>query len=190
MPFREINVRTQEQAAIELFNLVLRSTSTPDVRRAAIKIITDCDSRDDMCELKAIYDAVKHGTPYVKGLKNGVKYLTDPDGSDPEGNDYYTSPARLLEMCADGACAEDCDGHSVLNAALAMMLGFQVGLRIWKPAGGKYYEHVYAVVGYPKLSPTKAVAMDTTVDEAYVGWEPRDGSVKTIALPKQKWAGV
>ena len=185
--FREANVRTQEQAAALAFGLVLKSTQFPEVRRAALKITADCNSRDDMCELKAIYNAVKKGTDAVPGLENGVRYVSDPDGDDDSGNDYFTSAARLLEMCEDGACGGDCDDHAVLIASLAMQLGFQVGLRIWKPEDGKSFEHIYAIVGLPKLNPTHAVAMDTTVPEAYVGWEPRDGYVKSVALANQKW---
>lgn len=173
-----------------LFDLVLQSTQHPEVRRAALKIVRDCPDRNDECELEALYDAVKSGTKNVPGLRSGVRYVSDPDGADPEGNDYYTSPQRLLEMCVDGACGGDCDDHACLIAALAMQLGFQVGLRIWKPRDGKFFEHVYAIVGLPKLNPTHAVALDTTVEEAHAGWEPRDGFVKSIALANQKWVNA
>ena len=187
VPFREAKVKTQEEAAALAFGLVLKSTQFPEVRRAALKIVSSCRDRDDMCELKAIYNAVKTGTDAVPGLEKGVRYVSDPDGDDDSGNDYFTAPDRLLEMCQDGACGGDCDDQSILVASLAMQLGFQVGLRIWKPDNGRHFEHIYCVIGLPKLAPDHAVAMDTTVSEAYVGWEPRDGYVKTVALANQKW---
>lgn len=118
-------VEDQQAALKQLAELTQRSILHPTVREAAIQMVRGCDARDDACELEAIFNAVKHGTPYVKGLAKGLKYVADPRWAD-----HFTAPYRVLDQCARGACAEDCDGHAALIAALAGSLGFKVGLRV------------------------------------------------------------
>lgn len=185
MRLSEMNVANQEMALVKLYELVLKAVKSPLVRETAIQMVEGCTDRDDKCELEAIFAAVKSGNPNVDGFAQGVKYITDPEMYTDDGKDtidHYTTPQRLIEQCKRGICAEDCDGHSALVASLAGALGFQYGLRIYKPRGSKYFEHVYAVIAYPKLEPTKVLAMDTTVHESYVGWEPQDGEVLTATV--------
>jgi len=146
---------------------------SPIVRETAFQIIADCAARDDACEIKAIFDAVKHGTPNVEGLERGVRYVLDP-----RWTDHFTGPAALLQMCKRGACQEDCDGHAALLCALLGSIGFKVGLRAWGPKGQEF-EHVYAVVGYPKKGPNQVLGLDTTVPSSRVGWEPPPGNILT-----------
>lgn len=179
--FSEVDVgNSQRKALLKLFELVVRSQKHPEVRELAIQIVNNCAARDDMCELKAIFDCIKRGDPAIAGFENGVKYMTDPDLFD-----HYTAPWRLIDQCQRGICAEDCDGHSALVAALCMSLGFKAGLRIYKPKGEQFYSHVYAVVGYPKLEPKSWLGMDTTVPQSRVGWEPPNGDVLTAHLPNE-----
>lgn len=173
------NVGDQKQALVELANLTQRSILTPEVLRVARQVTNDCPSREDECELQAIYDAVKKGHPRVKALRKGLRYVSDPVLAD-----WFTGPRRMLEMCSDGACGADCDEHAALVAALAAAVGFEVGLRAWGPTSRKDYVHVYAVAGLPKKSPQKFVGMDTTVEQADVGWEPPRGRVLTAYLQR------
>jgi hypothetical protein len=174
-----VNVRDQKQALLRLATLTEQATVHPSVRAAAHRIIADCASRDDSCELEAIYEAVKNGTPLVKGLERGVRYV-----SDPQWADFFTAPNRLLSECAKGACGGDCDDAASLVAALAGSVGFRVGLRVWGQSPG-VYSHVYAVAGLPKHNPAEVVGLDTTVPEAYVGWEPPKGHVLTAWLSEE-----
>lgn len=165
---------TSQRFSLEkLGELAQRSTVHPLVRETAMRIVAECPARDDMCELQAIYDAVKHGTPAVKALRNGVRYVADPRWAD-----YFTAPYRLLKQCASGVCSGDCDDAASLIAALAGAIGFKVGLRVWGETHDEYV-HVYAVVGVPKRAPTQVLGMDTTVESADVGWEPPKGAVLT-----------
>jgi hypothetical protein len=131
-----------------------------------------------MCEIEAVFNAVKTGTPNVPALRNGVRYV-----SDPRDADYFTGPRALLELCAEGSCGEDCDSQAALVAALLGSLGFVVGLRAYGYAGADDYEHVYAVVidnrKNPSASNAKVLGLDTTVPSAVPGWEPPDGKVLT-----------
>ena len=178
MKVRVLDAGSQRQALTELAGLTSRAIETaPTVREAAIAIVTDrCADRDDLCQLQAIFDAVKNGDSRVKGLENGFRYVSDPLLAD-----YFTSPARSLDACARGACGGDCDDHSALVAALAGVIGFDVGLRAWGPYGGEF-EHVYAVAKAPKQGRGQVVGMDTTTPQADLGWEPPSGRVMTAWL--------
>lgn len=168
----------QRQALTLLCQLTERATLHPSIITAARQITNSVQSRDDYAELEALFNAVKTGNPVVKGMESGVRYV-----SDPRAADAFFGPARILKQCKRGACSGDCDEHAALLAALAGAIGFKVGLRAWGPKGcNGDYVHVYAMAGYPKLDPEREIAMDTTVPESEVGWEPPDGEVLTAWL--------
>lgn len=185
--FREVEVRGQDAALRILAQLTRSRFTNPTVRAAALAIRRDCNSRDDECEIEAIFNAIKpvdlggRGTQNVPGLDRGLPYVADPRVSEAiaghggVSSDFFTAPDRILQMAKEGSPGEDCDGHSSLVAALLGAIGFKVGLRTW----GRGHEagHVYAVVGVPKSRPARVLGLDTTVPESYVGWEPPDGRV-------------
>lgn len=171
-----MNSRTQRTALNQLAEMAQRGMVNPTVRRAANLIVRDCAARDDICELNAIFLAIKEGTPNVPGLSRGVRYVADPLDAD-----YYTGPAQLLRECAAGACAEDCDSQSTLVCALAGSLGFIVGLRAYASSYASDYEHVYPVAISSRTNPRggRVVGMDTTVPSSTLGWQPPRGKVMT-----------
>lgn len=171
-----LEVADQKAALKALADLAEKSTIDPLVRNAAIAITSDCDSRDDDCEVRAIFEAVKHGSDHVKGLEKGLKYM-----SDPRWADFFTAPSRTLRQLADGYNSGDCDDHCALLMALLGSLGFITAARAWGRKKGEY-THVYAVVGFPKNEPTEWVGLDTTVEESSPGWEPEGGFTLTAAL--------
>lgn len=173
-----IEADDQRSALRVLAELTQRAVLHPSIITAARQITNALPAREDYAELEAIYDAVKSGTPAIKGLENGLRYV-----SDPRMADAFMGPARILKNCRAGACGGDCDEAAALLVALTSALGFRSGLRAWGPKGcNGEYVHVYAVVGYPKHEPSEVVALDTTVPEATVGWEPSDGEVLTAWL--------
>lgn len=168
----------QRSALRMLAELTQRSVLNPAILTTARQITNGIPARDDYAELEAIYDAVKSGTPAVRGLEKGLRYV-----SDPRMADAFMGPARILRNCKAGACGGDCDEAAALVVALTSALGFRSGLRAWGPKNcGGDYVHVYAVVGYPKHEPERVIALDTTVPDATVGWEPEDGEVLTAWL--------
>lgn len=176
-----VDAKSQQDSLQLLAELTQRATVNPLVRNTALKILTiECQGRDrdDLCELRAIFDAVKKGHPGVAPFANGgFKYVADPRYAD-----YFESPVDALENCLRGACGSDCDGHTALIGALCGAVGFKVGLRAWgRTKGG--FSHVYPVVAFPKRPPfQKVVGMDTTVPSSRVGWEPPEGNVLTAWL--------
>lgn len=171
--FAVADVNSQRAALKKIVSFVAKGSYDPLVRRAAVQIVSGCDSRDDLCELQAIYDAVKHGTDKVHALRNGIKYVADPRTAD-----FYVGARRMLAECDLGSCAGDCDDHTIIVASLAASLGFKVGARAWGPSATKdLYTHVYAIVKVPKRGPWPegytGHGMDTTVAKADgPGWEP------------------
>lgn len=174
----------------KLAELTRRATVDPYLRNTALKIIRDCASRDDSCELQAIYNAVKYGDDQIPALaRGGIKYVADPRYAD-----YFSSPVDTLKNAERGAAAGDCDDHTALICALAGACGWKVGLRAWGPKGSGGFSHVYPVVAYPKRPKPVQVngvsmgafervyGMDTTVETAEVGWEPPKGEVLTAWL--------
>lgn len=173
-----------------LAGLLQKATIDPLVRGTALKVVRNCKSREDECELNAIYDAVKYGDPSVAPLRNGFKYVADPRFAD-----YFTSPIDSLKSCLKGACGGDCDDAAVLTSSLAGALGWRVGLRAWGPKNSGGFSHVYGVALYPKRPVAlgygytkatygwkRAVALDTTVPDFNLGEEPPRGEVVTAWL--------
>lgn len=169
----------QRQALRTIAELIARGSAHPTVRSVAHALTRDCANRDDLCELEAIFEAVRDGSDKVKALRYGMRYVADPRWAD-----FFTGPAEQLRRCEAGACAGDCDDHTILVAALAASLGFKVGARAWGPAGSEEFTHVYAVAAVPKKGPWpksySGHGLDTTVPYSSVGWEPKKGHVLTF----------
>lgn len=158
-----------------LADLAQKEALQEQVQKAALRIIGSCASRDDECELEAIFEAVKNGTPAIPGLSRGFKYVSDPLWAD-----YFRSARKILDFLKLGANGGDCDCHTSLIMSLGAAIGFRMGARVWAAAKGADFEHVYAVALLPKLPPYKEiVGMDTTVEESYLGWQPDRGDVLT-----------
>lgn len=183
---------TQPDSLKKMADLVQRGSVDPLVRTTAIQIVraAGCGDRDDDCELHAIYEAMKHGNPGVPALKTGFLYINDPRYAD-----YFTAAPDSLRACLKGACGGDCDDFSVLIGALLASIGWRCGMRGWGQPESTGMIHVYPVVAYPKrgvltqdavsggsyASYTRAVGLDATVPEAYVGWEPPSTDVTQTA---------
>ena len=183
MPFSRFDLgnsaSAQSKALTKIAELIAKGASEPAIVRAARAITRECDARDDRCELEAIFEAVKNGTDAVPGLKNGLRYVADP-----RTTDYYVGAVRTLEECRAGACAGDCDEHTILVGALCASIGFKAGARAYGPdPKQRMFEHVYAVVAGPKKrgpwGANGVIGMDTSTDEASVGWQPPKGAVLT-----------
>ncbi len=175
--FREAG--SQEETLRMLAELVERATVNPLIVNTARMITQDCGNiggartqADDLCELKAIYRAVKTGDSRVAPLKRGFKYIADPRFAD-----YFSSPVDSLQNCLKGACAGDCDDHAALLCSLAGAIGFRCALRAWGPKDERGFSHVYALAGFPKRNPQRWIPMDTTVASATLGWQPPRGNV-------------
>jgi hypothetical protein len=185
VPFSVTDVRSQSSALKKILGLIEKGSIDPDVRRVALQITRECPGKDDLCELQAIFDAVKHGTDAVPFLRNGFKYVADPRAAD-----FYMGAKRILSECVQGSCGGDCDDHTILIGSLCAALGFKVGARAWGPDPKREaFTHVYAVVAVPKKGPWPngytGHGMDTTVEQSRVGWEPPKRRAITMWLEEE-----
>ena len=159
----------QRAALLQLRDLVQPDVAHPLIREVALQAISVCSSRDDQCEVEAIFDLVKHGRPDVPGFERGYKYVADPNWTD-----LFTAPHKIVEMLRKGINGGDCDDHSGLICALLGSLGFETGLLAYGPPGTSGYTHVLPVVFLPKRPGAKSymAGLDSTVRESSVGWLP------------------
>lgn len=114
-----------------------------------------CPARDDVCEAKAIYDWVSANIRYTGDT--GAHALGP--GGPVEAVDEFQSAPKTIEFRGG-----DCDDHAVLNATLAIKNGFPAKFRITSNYGDSW-DHIYAMVGVPKLNPTRWIALDTTLGD-------------------------
>lgn len=186
MSARLVKILNQKDSFMELVRVTAADALSEPIYKVArqIKMASRCDDRDDICELKAVYDTVKNGDERIPGMERGLRYI-----SDPQTIDYFIRPKKMLSFCAEGACAEDCDSHAALVASILIAMGFRAGLRAYGPKKTGAFSHVYAVAMLPKISvndvsgvkskTVDVIGMDTTVPSASVGWQPPPGRVMT-----------
>jgi hypothetical protein len=176
------DVDNTEDALKSIVQLMIKGSTDETIRETAIKLTQGtCDSRDDLCEVTMVFEAVKHGDSRVPALRNGIRYLADP-----RYTDWYQAAPKTLQLGAG-----DCDDQTILVGALLISLGFIVGARAWGKKPGDY-THVYPTVALPKnLGKGESypenyfgTGLDTTVPQSDVGWEPRGGYILT-AWPKE-----
>ena len=116
-----------------------------------LPLINACTMKDATCESQALWDFV---------VLN-MRYVLDPDGADF----FATAKYNLL---ANGG---DCDDYVITLGAMHKLLGFSdVRARIVS-TNGKRWEHIYLLVGLPKLNPTMLVPLDPTVKNVVPGWQ-------------------
>lgn len=121
------------------------------MRQIGLAVTQGCRARNDACELDAIYEFVQRNVRYTGDITN---------------KDTFQSAFRTLQYGGG-----DCDDHAVVNAVLAMENGFQTMFRITSNTGASW-DHIYTLVGLPKVGPRRWVALDTTLPRGSVGREP------------------
>ena len=180
------NILTDDERLAYIREKVFESLTDDLVLWVARHIVSSCPSRDEDCEINAIYGAVKNGpiplptekgTRYLPALryvekqagKNGLRFVEDM-----RDIDNYPTAGRILRWIAEGANGEDCDGHVILICSLLHAIGYQTGAII-ASMDGKDFTHIFPVVGVPRRDPKNWIALDTTVPEARPGWMPGAG---------------
>jgi hypothetical protein len=135
----------------------------PLMRQLGLAVTQGCTARDDLCELKAIFDFV---------VKN-VRYT-----GDVAFRDTFQSALRTLQFGGG-----DCDDHSILAATLAMENGFTMKWRITSNTGATW-DHIYSLAGVPKHRPARWVALDTTLGAGRFGREPGRAKFRDFLVAK------
>lgn len=142
-------------------------------------ILAACPSRDEKCELQALWNAIKAGPLPVRLSSGEIKEVPGIRFvEDPRWTDTYPSAAKILQWAAEGSNGEDCDGHVILMCSLLLVSGWLPGVCI-ATKDGIEFTHIFPVAGFPKDDPQIWVPLDTTVDAPGVGpgWWPPKGWV-------------
>jgi Transglutaminase-like superfamily len=86
-----------------------------------------------------------------------------------EAEETLQTPQVTIQMGAG-----DCDDHSALMAALLKSLGYEVQIKTVAVASAEptEFSHVYVIVQDKQSG--QWIPLDTTVKQAYPGWEPAD----------------
>lgn len=123
-----------------------------------------CKGREYPCKAQALYDFVKS---YVRFER------------DPFGVEMVQEPMVTLKRRAG-----DCDDHATLVSALFGSLGFPYAIKTIKADLGRpnEFSHVYAIVYVPGRG---WMGADTSVDPAYLGWEPPGRHPYKIWSPRE-----
>lgn len=156
-----------EKRVAILQKLVEDSVKDGEMRKLALEVTRQCAPRDDRCEARAIYNAVKRRVRYT----GDVAPFKHTDGS-IEGVDYFQTAKRTWEIGGG-----DCDDQAVLNATLLTLNGIPARFRITAPRSAKNtgdagWQHIYTLAGLPKNNPSGAwVALDSTIPGEFFGKE-------------------
>ena len=127
------------------------SIKDPLMRRIGLLVTRHCPARDDMCELRAVFDFVVSNVRYT---------------GDIAGRDTFQTALRTMQYGGG-----DCDDHAQLAAVLAMENGFSSAFRITSNTGSSW-DHIYCMAGIPKHKPRDWIALDTTLGPGRFGKEP------------------
>lgn len=143
-----------EERVASIQDLVWKGVQDPRMRKLALQITKHCPERDGMCEARAVYDYVKDHVRYTGDI---APVRMGRDGP-VEGVDLFQRGDRTLEFGGG-----DCDDHSTLTATLLAHNGITPRLRVTASSRNGDDEHIYPLAGLPKPSPSKWVALDTTL---------------------------
>lgn len=151
--YRAANITIDQRVRL-IQEQIEKSIHDPRVKQIATQVTRQCRSRDNLCEAKAIYDAVRKRVRYIGDIapikmKNG----------DVEPIDTFQSAYRTWEFGAG-----DCDDHSILIASLLSSIGIPARLRVTAPSKWTDWGHIYVIAGLPAVSPSKWHALDTTLE--------------------------
>lgn len=147
--------RAGDRDRVELiFGQVHKALRDPEYRRRVVRTVAHCRSRDEDCELAALFGS----------SASAIRYFPDP-----YGKDLYQTP-----MASRALGAGDCDDHSSDEVTQALLAGFPAGVRTIAPDRSTM-SHIYGIVAVPRDNPQRIVALDSSMAGlgATVGWEPK-----------------
>lgn len=135
----------------KIYDLHTAGLRDPEMRRRALQIVRSVPARDDLGELRAVFEWYRRTVPYRADIR---------------GIDTYATPRRTIEWGGG-----DCDDATIVLTTLVRHLGFLTGAKVAATGSSTEWNHIYAIAGVPKDNPRGYVALDPTVDGSVVGWE-------------------
>ena len=106
-------------------------------------------------------------------IKNYVRFERDPFGVE-----MLQEPLVTLKRKAG-----DCDDHGILVGALFSAIGYPYAFKTIRADASRpdEFSHIYAVVNVPGKG---WIGADTSVDAAYLGWEPPGKFDSKVWMPE------
>jgi len=145
------DVHSDEERLQILADLIEEGSQDPVIRETAIKILKAyrVPEKDEIGEVKAIFDWVKRNIRYTKDII---------------GRDTYHTAKRILELKV-----ADCDDFCVLLDSLLASIGYPVGARIITTSPQRGFHHIYSLVKVKG----KWIPLDQTNKKFKIGQEPK-----------------
>ena len=150
-------VKNIDQRIKKMISVMRLGAEKPKLRTLAASIVRGLRERDDMAEIKAIFDYVKSRVRYTNDISN-VEAFSEAD------------------ITLDWGIG-DCDDFVILLGSLLISIGHEVTVRVI--AEEDAWSHVYLLVSDPKPENRKGnqkprqIALDASVNRP-LGWEPHD----------------
>ena len=139
----------------KMIRVIQAGKRDPRIRERVAKIVVDLAEKDDVAEIKAVFDYVREKVRFTSDIHNIETY------QDPTTTFRYG--------------IGDCDDYVIALASMYSSIGFPVRVKISADtstsAGNKKAEwnHVWLQVGVPKINPQQWFDIDASVDKS-VGW--------------------
>lgn len=170
MPVAQFDViptgfRGTEETVKRMHSLIEKGKTDLTIQKIADVVISKSGAapRDYKNKAQAIYTFIKS---YIRFER------------DPFGVEMLQEPIVTLKRRAG-----DCDDHTILVCAMMGAVGFPYAIKTIKADTRRpdEFSHVYAVISIPGMGWTGA---DTSVDPAYLGWEPPGKYPSKLWLPR------
>jgi hypothetical protein len=124
------------------------------------KILKGVPSRDELSEIKAMFDFVRENVRYTKDVRNV---------------ETFRKPYRTIQLGYG-----DCDDLTMLLACLLKMIGFHCFFKVIGLQANEF-QHIYLLVIYPQDSPSNVIPLDPSRPED-MGWELPKELVKNVKV--------
>lgn len=142
------------------------SLRRPEVRARAEGIVASVFERDEVGEVRAVFEWVKAHYRYLRDI-NGVETIKSPEVID-------------AEISRQGFFQGDCDDVTGYLAALLKSIGYAVeAVTISIPGRGHEFRHIFPRV---RLRSGKWVTLEATARKKPMGWEAKSDRVKVYSL--------
>lgn len=150
--YKKIEIKSLDDSIRMMREATVIGLNDPTTRELAACVTRGAPGRDDMAEVRAIFDFIQ----------NHVKYMADP-----RLFDTFSTLEHTLRMAIG-----DCDDMAIADCTLLEAIGFETYFRVIQSKGSDTWNHVYSLVRLPKRRPTSKLALDHTLANAAPGVQP------------------
>lgn len=151
------DVKNIDERIEKMISVIKSGTEKPSIRQLAASLVRGLPPRDDIAEIRAVFDYVKSQVRYTNDISK-TEVFQDP------------------ELTVFDWKIADCDDYVILLASLLLNIGHQLQIRV--VAEQDEWSHVYLVANVPKPEnragqEVRKLSIDASVDRA-LGWQVTD----------------